>query len=115
MDRIEFGEFIVADPQVCHGRLTFTGTRLFVSDVLEMVAERLCRVAVYGWPAVPVPGDHQRSRGKAMASCIRPKSLSDETTVSSWRSAVANIQRSLSSVVGVEEVHCQKRALLRLA
>jgi uncharacterized protein (DUF433 family) len=39
MDRIELGEHIVADPNVCHGRLTFRGTRLFVSDVLEMVAD----------------------------------------------------------------------------
>jgi len=37
--RTELGEYIVADPGICHGRLTFKGTRLFVSDVLEMVAE----------------------------------------------------------------------------
>jgi uncharacterized protein (DUF433 family) len=41
MERIEFGEYIVADPNICHGQLTFKGTRLFVSDVLEMVAERM--------------------------------------------------------------------------
>jgi uncharacterized protein (DUF433 family) len=39
MERIELGEYIVADPKICHGQLTFKGTRLFVSDVLEMVAE----------------------------------------------------------------------------
>jgi uncharacterized protein (DUF433 family) len=39
MDRIEVGEHIVADPNICHGSLTFRGTRLFVSDVLEMVAD----------------------------------------------------------------------------
>jgi uncharacterized protein (DUF433 family) len=39
MERLEFGEHIVADPNICHGQLTFKGTRLFVSDVLEMVAE----------------------------------------------------------------------------
>ena len=33
------GRYIVADPAVCHGRPTFRGTRIFVSDVLEMVAE----------------------------------------------------------------------------
>ncbi len=33
------GRFIVADPEVCHGKPTFRGTRVFVSDVLEMVAE----------------------------------------------------------------------------
>ena len=30
---------IVSDPKVCHGKLTFRGTRVFVSDVLEQVAE----------------------------------------------------------------------------
>jgi uncharacterized protein (DUF433 family) len=37
--RIGLGQSIVADPNTCHGTLTFKGTRLFVADVLEMVAE----------------------------------------------------------------------------
>lgn len=32
------GQFICADPKVCHGQLTFRGTRILVSDVLELVA-----------------------------------------------------------------------------
>lgn len=39
MKRREFGKYIVADPNVCHGKLTFKGTRIFVEDVLEMVAD----------------------------------------------------------------------------
>lgn len=35
------GRYIVADPAICHGKPTFRGTRIFVSDVLEMVAEGL--------------------------------------------------------------------------
>ena len=35
--RKELGQYIVADPEICHGQLTFKGTRLFVRDVLEMV------------------------------------------------------------------------------
>ena len=35
----EFGKYIVADPEICHGKLTFKGTRIFVKDILEMVAE----------------------------------------------------------------------------
>jgi len=34
-----FGKYIVADPNICHGAVTFRGTRVFVSDVLEQVAE----------------------------------------------------------------------------
>jgi uncharacterized protein (DUF433 family) len=37
--RIEYGKYIVADPEICHGQLTFKGTRIFVKDVLDMVAE----------------------------------------------------------------------------
>ena len=40
MDEVRvFGDFIVADPKICHGQLTFRGTRVFVSDVLEQVAD----------------------------------------------------------------------------
>jgi len=35
----EWTRHIVADPNICHGKLTFRGTRIFVSDVLEQVAE----------------------------------------------------------------------------
>ena len=36
-----YGKYIVSDPKICHGKLTFKGTRIFVDDVLEMVAEGL--------------------------------------------------------------------------
>ena len=32
------GRYIVADPKICHGKPTFRGTRVLVSDVLEQVA-----------------------------------------------------------------------------
>ena len=31
-------KFIVADPEICHGKLTFKGTRIMVGQVLEMLA-----------------------------------------------------------------------------
>ena len=33
------GRFMIADLKICHGKPVFRGTRVFVSDVLEMVAE----------------------------------------------------------------------------
>ena len=39
--KIIVGRFIVSDPEICHGKLTFKGTRVFVNDVLDMVAEGL--------------------------------------------------------------------------
>lgn len=38
MKKKPVGRFICADPKVCHGQLTFRGTRILVSDVLELVA-----------------------------------------------------------------------------
>jgi uncharacterized protein (DUF433 family) len=32
------GRYIVADPAICHGKPTFRGTRVMVSDVLAQVA-----------------------------------------------------------------------------
>jgi uncharacterized protein (DUF433 family) len=37
-ERRVLGRYVVADPAVCHGQLTFRGTRIFVADVLEQVA-----------------------------------------------------------------------------
>jgi uncharacterized protein (DUF433 family) len=33
------GRYIVADPDICHGKPTFRGTRIMVWQVLETVAE----------------------------------------------------------------------------
>ena len=37
--RKELGQHIVADPEICHGQLTFKGTRILVSDVLYLLAK----------------------------------------------------------------------------
>ncbi len=37
--RVEFGKYIVADPEICHGQLTFKGTRVLVKDVLYLIAK----------------------------------------------------------------------------
>ena len=38
-ERQLLGRYIVADPEICHGKPTFRGTRIMVWQVLEMVAE----------------------------------------------------------------------------
>jgi uncharacterized protein (DUF433 family) len=38
MSRKLYGRYIVSDPEICHGKLTFMGTRIMVSQVLEQVA-----------------------------------------------------------------------------
>lgn len=37
--RRELGQYIVADPDICHGQLTFKGTRILVKSVLYYVAQ----------------------------------------------------------------------------
>jgi uncharacterized protein (DUF433 family) len=37
--RVELGRYIVADPEICHGKPTFKGTRIMVWQVLDDVAE----------------------------------------------------------------------------
>jgi hypothetical protein len=37
--RTELGKFIVMDPDICHGKPTFKGTRIMVWQVLDDVAE----------------------------------------------------------------------------
>ena len=40
-ERIELGQYVVADPEICHGAVTFKGTRIFVADVLADVERGL--------------------------------------------------------------------------
>ena len=37
--RKEFGHYIIADPDICHGRLTYKDTRILVADVLYLLAK----------------------------------------------------------------------------
>ena len=37
--RVEISKHIVADSEICHGKPTFKGTRVLVSDVIELVAD----------------------------------------------------------------------------
>jgi len=37
--RKEYGEYIVSDPEICGGDLTFKGTRVLVKDVLYYAAQ----------------------------------------------------------------------------
>ena len=36
--RVELGRYIVADPQICHGKPTFKGTRIMVWQLFEHLA-----------------------------------------------------------------------------
>ncbi len=61
--RKELGQYIVADPEICHGQLTFKGTRLFVKDVLAMLAKG------YDWDRISYEFDGRVSHA-AIAEAI---------------------------------------------
>lgn len=42
------GRYIVADNAICHGKPTFRGTRVLVSDVLDQIAEGLAWETILG-------------------------------------------------------------------
>ncbi|MGR3319376.1 MAG: DUF433 domain-containing protein [Candidatus Anammoxibacter sp.] len=33
-----FGRYIISDPKICHGKPTFRGTRIMVSQIMEQIA-----------------------------------------------------------------------------
>jgi uncharacterized protein (DUF433 family) len=39
--RVEVSEYIVVDDEICHGKPTFKGTRILVSDIIELLATGL--------------------------------------------------------------------------
>lgn len=40
------GRYVVSDPEICHGKPTFRGTRILVADVLEQVSMGLSWEAI---------------------------------------------------------------------
>lgn len=61
--RIEYGQYVVADPKICPGQLTFKGTRILVRDVLKMVADG------YDWERISYEYDERIPR-EAIAEAI---------------------------------------------
>jgi len=39
MARVEIGNYLVIDPEICHGQITFRGTRIPVDTVLTFLAK----------------------------------------------------------------------------
>ncbi len=75
MRRVKLGQYIVSDPDICHGKPTFRGTRIMVEQVLEMVAEGTV------WEQIVAEYDGAISR-EAIAEAVRlaGRSFSDKNT-----------------------------------
>jgi uncharacterized protein (DUF433 family) len=50
----ELGKFVVSDPNICHGKLTFKGTRVMVEVVLAALAQGMTKEEILkNWPTLP--------------------------------------------------------------
>lgn len=78
--RKEFGQYIVADPEICGGQLTFKGTRIFVQDILAMLAKG------YDWDRISAEFDGRLSHA-AIAEAIEVASAALSKKTEKWRRA----------------------------
>jgi uncharacterized protein (DUF433 family) len=54
---ITIGEHLVSDPEVCHGRVTFRGTRITVDAALVMLSQGYTvNQLLEGWPELTRAG-----------------------------------------------------------
>ena len=58
------GRYIVADPEICHGKPTFRGTRIMVDQVLKQVASGMV------WEAIMEEWDGSITK-EAIAEAVR--------------------------------------------
>ena len=79
---VALGRYIVADPGICHGQLTFRGTRVLVADVLEQVALEM------DWDAIREEW-HESMPREAIAEAVR---LSRELLLAHQDELIANSQ-----------------------
>lgn len=68
MNQKIIGRYIVADPDICHGKPTFRGTRIMVSQVLEQIARGMA------WETIVEEWHHKVSK-EAIAEAVRLASM----------------------------------------
>lgn len=72
--RKELGRYVVADPEICGGQLTFKGTRIFVKDVLAMLAKG------YNWDRISAEFNGRLSHAAiAEAIALASKALTEKS------------------------------------
>lgn len=53
-ERVEVGKYLVMDPKICHGALTFKGTRVLVVPIMEALIHGFTfKDLERNWPTVP--------------------------------------------------------------
>ena len=54
MKKVEIGKYMVSDPTICHGQLTFRGTRVMVGPVLASFVngKTIDDIVTKSWPTI---------------------------------------------------------------
>jgi len=56
MEKVDVGKYIVIDPEICHGQMTFRGTRVPVDTVLTYLARGYSvEQLLLSWPQLSRP------------------------------------------------------------
>ena len=66
------GRYLVVDPKVCHGKLTFAGTRVPVETVLNWLAKgKTMKAILASWPEIPKEAVEEATQLAAAALVAR--------------------------------------------
>jgi uncharacterized protein (DUF433 family) len=63
-ERVELGQYVVADPRICHGKPTFKGTRIMVRQILDELAHGMT-------PEDIVKAWNDKVPREAIAECVQ--------------------------------------------
>jgi uncharacterized protein (DUF433 family) len=71
---VDWRQFLTSDPQVCHGQLCAKGTRVFVTNILDSLAEGASRDQILtSYPSLKV--EHIDAAVAYAAELVREESL----------------------------------------
>ena len=69
--RIEINQYIVADSSICHGKLTFNGTRVMVWQVLELLEAGIPVKEILNYFLVPLTKEQIKAALQYAANLMR--------------------------------------------
>ena len=110
------GRYIVTDPEICHGKPTFRGTRVLVADVLEQVASGMAwETIIEEWNNSIIKDAIREAVQLASQALILDENISknQRQLLESWRISIGQIGVNIVSDAGLacwrlyvrEEIH----------
>ena len=108
MSALEIGNHLVIDPAVCHGKMTFKGTRVPVHTILLFLGKLRKSISYVrkSWPSVSREAIEEALR---LAPTGWPELLEDEVA-ERLQSLLASIQKGKRAAPTYEPVHSGRSA-----